>query len=92
MESEFLKQIANSYTSSMEDALKGWVILLNGRIYITDSRIIFHETKEAATRRFYNDMRWRFSREIRNRYGRSVDFSSLWRKFKKINNFEVKQV
>lgn len=94
MESEFLKQIANSYTSSMEDALKGWIILLNGRIYITDSHIIFHKTKADAIRRFYNDMRWKFNREIRNHYGSGgfIDTTALWRKFKKINNFEVKQV
>lgn len=92
MENEFLKQIANRYTTSMEDALKGWIILLNGRIYITDSHIIFHETKEDAIRRFYNDMRWKFYREIRTHYGRSEYSSSLWRKFKKVNNFEVKQV
>lgn len=92
MESELLKQIANNHTSSMEDALKGWIILLNGRVYITDSRIIFHETKEDAIRRFYNDMRWKFRRDIRNNTSESPDFNSLWRKFKKVNNFEVKQV
>ena len=92
MESEVLKQIANSYTTPMENALKGWIILLNGRIYITDSHIIFHETKGDAIRRFYNDMRWKFNREIRTHYGRLTDSGSLWRKFKKVNNFEVKQV
>ena len=92
MEDEYLKQIANSYTVPMESALKGWVILLNGRIYITDSHIIFHKTREDAIRRFYNDMRWKFSRELRTHYGDYVNFSSLWRKFKKVNNFEVKQV
>jgi hypothetical protein len=92
MESEFLKQVADRYTVSMEDALKGWVILLNGRIYITDSHIIFHETKQDAARRFYNDMRWKFYREVRTHYGRSLDTSSLWRQFKKENNFEIKQV
>lgn len=92
MNDEFLKQIADSFTAPIEDALKGWIILLNGRVYITDSHILFHKTREDAIRRFYNDMRWKFNREIRTHYGRSVDTSSLWRKFKLVNNFEVKQV
>lgn len=92
MSNEFLRQIANNYTAPMEEALKGWIILLNGRVYITDSHILFHKTREDAIRRFYNDMRWKFNREIRTHYGRSADTSSLWRNFKQVNNFEVKQV
>ena len=91
MDKQFFLEVADQYTVTMEDAFKGWIILLNGRVYITDSRIIFHETREDAIRRFYNDMRWRLNRAVYNRYGRQ-DTRILWNRFKKEVNFEVKQV
>lgn len=92
MDKQFFHIEAERYTVSMEDAFKGWIVLLDGRVYITDSRIIFHETREDAIRRFYNDMRWRFNRDIRLRYGTVTNDRSLWEQFKKEVNFEVKQI
>lgn len=92
MDKQFFLEVADRYTVTMEDAFKGWIILLNGRVYITDSRIIFHETREDAIRRFYNDMRWRLNRAVYNRYGRHQNSRTLWNRFKKEVNFEVKQV
>jgi hypothetical protein len=92
MDREFFIGVADRYTVAMEDAFKGWIILLNGRVYITDSHIIFHETREDAIRRFYNDMRWRFRRAVYDRFGNGQNTTVLWNRFKKEVNFEVKRV
>lgn len=90
-----LKRIADAFTVPVNDAFHGWIITLNGRIWKTWDGKIFHESREKAVRRFYNEMRWRVRRELRNSFGRSNDSinnTSLWFQFKKINNFEVKEI
>lgn len=89
---EILKSFAIENTTDINNALHGYVIFLNGRIFITSNRIIFHESQSAAMKRFYNDMRWKFNIYVREYTGTYRNPTSLWNRFKKVNKFEIKRV
>lgn len=93
MDNQFLKDIADMYTKSPEEAFHGYVIMLNNRIWVSDMGLIFHPSREVAIRRFYNEMSWKIRRRVYRIHDRdNVNTRQAWFRFKKENNFEVKYI
>jgi hypothetical protein len=93
MDNQFLRDIADIYTKSPDEAFHGYVIMLNNRIWVSDGGLIFHPSRETAIRRFYNEMSWKVRRRVYHISASSNNnYRQAWFRFKKENNFEVKYI
>lgn len=61
---EILEEILSGHLASPKETFKGFMILINGKVWICDGQFLFG-SKEAAWKAFYNSCRWRVARCIK---------------------------
>ena len=69
-----INNIICQYTKPIEEALHGWIILIDGQVWKSPARgFIFNSRKQAVTA-FYNGMRWK----VVSTLGRAESDDSYW--------------
>ena len=92
-----VNRIIQQYTVSPEVCLHGWIILIDDRIWINTTGCFLWDTRDKAIRAFYNHMKWRASRIMREENNETFSMSlyhNYWKIFKKIlgDRLQIKQI
>lgn len=92
-----INNIIRQYTKLIEEALHGWIILIDGQVWKPYAgSFIFNSRKQAVTA-FYNGMRWRVISTMGRAEGNSYywrDSSMYWARFKEAlkDRMEIRQI
>ena len=81
-----VNRIIQQYTVSPEVCLHGWIILIDNRIWINTMGCFLWDTRNKAVKAFYNCMKWRASRIMREENHEEFNWSlcsTHWKIFKK---------
>ena len=92
-----VNRIIQQYTVSPEVCLHGWIILIDNRIWINTMGCFLWDTRNKAVKAFYNCMKWRASRIMREENHEEFNWSlyeTHWKKFKEIlgDRLQIKQI
>lgn len=92
-----VNRIIQQYTVSPEVCLHGWIILIDNRIWINTTGCFLWDTRDKAVRAFYNHMKWRASRIMREENHEEFSMSlyhNHWKIFKEIlgDRLQIKQI
>lgn len=92
-----VNRIIQQYTVSPEVCLHGWIILIDNRIWINTMGCFLWDTRDKAVKAFYNCMKWRASRIMREENHEEFNWSlcnTRWKIFKKIlgDRLQIKQI
>ena len=92
-----VNRIIQQYTVSPEVCLHGWIILLDNRIWINTTGCFLWDTRDKAIRAFYNCMKWRASRIMREENHEEFSmflYRGHWKIFKEIlgDRLQIKQI
>ena len=92
-----VNRIIQQYTVSPEVCLHGWIILIDNRIWINTTGCFLWDTRDKAIRAFYNHMKWRASRNMREENNETYSMSlyhNHWKIFKEIlgDRLQIKQI
>lgn len=92
-----VNRIIQQYTVSPEVCLHGWIILIDNRIWINTMGCFLWDTRNKAVKAFYNCMKWRASRIMREENHEEFNWSlcnTRWKIFKKIlgDRLQIKQI
>ena len=92
-----VNRIIQQYTVSPEVCLHGWIILIDNRIWINTTGCFLWDTRDKAIRAFYNCMKWRASRIMREENHEEFSMSLYhghWKRFKEIlgDRLQIKQI
>ena len=80
-----VNRIIQQYTVSPEVCLHGWIILIDNRIWINTMGCFLWDTRNKAVKAFYNCMKWRASRIMREENHEEFNWSlcnTRWKIFK----------
>ena len=92
-----VNRIIQQYTVSPEVCLHGWIIFIDNRIWINTTGCFLCVTRDKAIRAFYNHMKWRASRIMREENNETYSMSlyhNHWKIFKEIlgDRLQIKQI
>ena len=92
-----VNRIIQQYTVSPEVCLHGWIILIDNRIWINTMGCFLWDTRNKAVKAFYNCMKWRASRIMREDNHEEFNWSlcnTRWKIFKKIlgDRLQIKKI
>lgn len=92
-----VNRIIQQYTVSPEVCLHGWIILIDNRIWINTMGCFLWDTRNKAVKAFYNCMKWKASRIMREENHEEFNWSlcnTRWKIFKKIlgDRLQIKQI
>ena len=92
-----VNRIIQQYTVSPEVCLHGWIILIDNRIWINTMGCFLWDTRDKAVKAFYNCMKWRASRIMREENHEEFNWSlcnTRWKIFKKIlgDRLQIKKI
>lgn len=92
-----VNRIIQQYTVSLEVCLHGWIILIDNRIWINTTGCFLWDTRDKAIKAFYNCMKWRASRIMREENHEEFYMSlynTHWKIFKEIlgDRLQIKQI
>lgn len=92
-----VNRIIQQYTVSPEVCLHGWIILIDNRIWINTMGCFLWDTRNKAVKAFYNCMKWRASRIMREENHEEFNWSlcnTRWKIFKKIlgDRLQIKKI
>ena len=92
-----VNRIIQQYTVSPEVCLHGWIILIDNRIWINTMGCFLWDTRNKAVKAFYNCMKWRASRIMREENHEEFNWylcNTRWKIFKKIlgDRLQIKQI
>lgn len=92
-----VNRIIQQYTVSPEVCLHGWIILIDNRIWINTTGCFLWDTRDKAIRAFYNCMKWRASRIMREENHEEFSmflYRGHWKIFKEIlgDRLQIKQI
>ena len=92
-----VNRIIQQYTVSPEVCLHGWIILIDNRIWINTMGCFLWDTRNKAVKAFYNCMKWRASRIMREENHEEFNWSlcnTRWKIFKKIlgDKLQIKKI
>lgn len=92
-----VNRIIQQYTVSPEVCLHGWIILIDNRIWINTMGCFLWDTRNKAVKAFYNHMKWRASRIMREENNETFSMSlyhNHWKIFKEIlgDRLQIKQI
>lgn len=92
-----VNRIIQQYTVSPEVYLHGWIILIDNRIWINYYGCFLWETRNKAVKAFYNCMKWRTSRIMREENHEEFNWSfcnTHWKIFKEIlgDRLQIKRI
>ena len=92
-----VNRIIQQYTVSPEVCLHGWIILIDNRIWINYYGCFLWETRNKAVKTFYNCMKWRASRIMREENHEEFNWSlynTHWKIFKEIlgDRLQIKRI
>ena len=92
-----VNRIIQQYTVSPEVCLHGWIILIDNRIWINTLGCFLWDTRNKAVKAFYNCMKWRASRIMREENHEEFNWSlcnTRWKIFKKIlgDRLQIKKI
>ena len=92
-----VNRIIQQYSVSPEVCLHGWIILIDNRIWINTMGCFLWDTRNKAVKAFYNCMKWRASRIMREENHEEFNWSlcnTRWKIFKKIlgDRLQIKKI
>lgn len=92
-----VNRIIQQYTVSPEVCLHGWIILIDNRIWINTMGCFLWDTRNKAVKAFYNCMKWRTSRIMREENHEEFNWSlcnTHWKIFKEIlgDRLQIKRI
>lgn len=92
-----VNRIIQQYTVSPEVCLHGWIILIDNRIWINTTGCFLWDTRDKAIKAFYNCMKWRASRIMREENHEEFSmflYRGHWKIFKEIlgDRLQIKQI
>lgn len=92
-----VNRIIQQYTVSPEVCLHGWIILIDNRIWINTMGCFLWDTRNKAVKAFYNCMKWRASRIMREENHEEFNWSlcnTRWKIFKEIlgDRLQIKKI
>lgn len=92
-----VNRIIQQYTVSPEVCLHGWIILIDNRIWINTMGCFLWDTRNKAVKAFYNCMKWKASRIMREENHEEFNWSlcnTRWKIFKKIlgDRLQIKKI
>lgn len=97
VDNNLVDTILRSNLKPINEALHGWIILIDGKVWKSSMGNFLFSTRKQATSSFYNNMRWKVTNafgasEGADRYWRNA--SIYWDRFKKAleNRIEIKEI
>ena len=96
VENRAIQELIDGNTKPIEECLRGWIILIDGRVFKPRVGNFIFSTRKQAVKAFYNNMRWRVAVHLREANGDSTwrNASTYWARFKRVlgDRFEVKHI